>query len=84
MENFAENYYPKDLQTEKKTEQQVRSQIFPTEMLFSLLGQDPNKLSTILQGKNFQNDLFGMLSPMLNRQTSSKKKTFDDDCYEQY
>lgn len=84
MENFAENYYPKDLQTEKKTEPQVRSQLFSPDILLSILGQNSNTLSNLLQGKPLQNNLLSALSPMLNKQPASKKKTFDDDCYEEY
>ena len=86
MENFAENYYPKDFQTEKeKTEQKVQSPMFSPEMLLGLIGGSQNPFASLFKNENLQNNnIMQTFSSLLNNKTTKQDKSFDDEFYEEY
>ena len=83
MENFAENYYPKDLQTEKQ-EQTVKTQAFSPDIILNMLGKD-NPLLSLLGGNRLdEQTLMKTLSSMMQKpQKNQQKKTLDSDFFEE-
>lgn len=91
FENFAENYYPKDIsENEKKSDSKQHS--FLSDSIFNLLGNN-NLIKSLIAGNlpNFSqenNPLMQVVNSMMSSQKKStstpETKTLDDDIYEEY
>jgi len=98
MENFAENYYPKDINEDflsnsnneniASSSQSNPQSPFSPEMLLGMLGgTGQNLFSSLFSNQNTPNDiLMKTFSNLLGQKESQpqQKKSLDDDFFEEY